>query len=142
MLSEPVTDADLFDLLHRYFGIGDYEWMLDEDPWHKVRMREVAKIKAIRRKRNLRVEDVALLADYCRRHRKRIGKAFDLLEWWPYAVRERTANERFRTDPELERALEIERARPDGTEWVDRLLRARGPGLRVALDRWTKERGA
>lgn len=136
---QPATDAQLYDYIHALFGVGD--WMdADGRPWHKARMVEIAKIKAIRKKRRFSIADLVMLADHCYRRRRPIRQTFDLLQWWPDAVRERTANARSQVDIEIERALEIERARPDGGEWVDRFLLAQGGGRQIVLNRWKQER--
>lgn len=138
-MSEPSTDAELYDLIHRLFGVGDW-YENDATPWFKIRMTEIAKVKSIRKKRRLSISDVAMLADHCHRKRRRIRTTFDLLQYWPEAVRERSANERSQIERDIERALEIERQRPDGQEWVDRLLLAQGGGRQVLLNRWKTER--
>lgn len=137
----PKTDADLFDLIHQLFGIGDWDADIDKQPWHKVRMTEIGKIKAIRRKRRFSVEDFAYLAQFCYRNRRRITKTFDLLEHWPDALRDRTLNARSRIDNEIQAALELEQQREDGQEWVERFLLAQGAGRIAALNRWRHERG-
>lgn len=137
--AEPSTDAALFDLIHARFGVGDWSDD-DERPWHKVRMTEISKINAIRNKRKLSISDLVLLVDYCHRHRRTICATFDLLQYWPDAVRERSANARSQLDLEIEQALELERQKPDGDEWVERFLLARGPGRQPLLDRWKAER--
>lgn len=140
-----MNDAEVFDLCRRLLGVGNWDEDLDREPWHKARMREISKIKAMRTKRRMSPEDIALVVKYCASQRIPISKAYDLLEYWPQAVRWRTANERLQAGAEQrsrrERALEVERRRPDGGEWVGRLLRAHeGQGLEALLTEWTRER--
>lgn len=137
----PKTDPELFDLIHLMFGIGDFDEALDSQRWFQFRTREIAKIKAIRRKRRLSIEDLTMLATYCHDRGMPIRGAFDLLEYWPAAVRHRTANARFQIDEDITQAIQVERERPDGGEWVDRLLRAQGQGREILLTRWRKLRG-
>ena len=139
----PKTDAELFDLIHKLFGVGDWDADLDgpQKPWHKVRMTEIGKIKAIRRKRHYSIEDFAYLAQFCYQQHRRITKTFDLLEHWPDALRARTLNARSRIDHEIQAALELEQQREDGREWVERFLLAQGAGRIAALNRWKQERG-
>lgn len=139
--AKPTNDAELFDLLHQLFGIGDWDADLDSKPWHKARIAEIGKIKQIRRKRRYSIEDFAYLAQFCYTHHRRITKTFDLLEHWPDALRERTRNARSRIDDEIQAALELEQQRPDGQEWVERFMLAQGAGRIAALTRWKHERG-
>ena len=138
----PKNDAELFDLIHTYFGVGDWDADLDGSvrPWHKVRMAEIAKLKAIRKKRRFTLPDFTMLVEFCHRQRLPVRTTFALLEHWPDAVRDRAANARSQLDVEVERALEIERHRPDGAEWVERFLRAQGGGRVALLQRWREER--
>lgn len=137
----PKNDSELFDLIHLMFGIGDFDEALDSQRWFQFRTREIAKIKAIRRKRRISVEDLTMLATYCHDRGESIKATFDLLEHWPAAVRHRTANARFQIDEDVTRAIQVERERADGGEWVDRFLRAQGHGREVLLNRWRKLRG-
>ena len=56
--AQPKNDAQLFDMLHSLFGIGDF----DEDgvPWFRFRMTEIAKLKAIRKRRSITLADYAM----------------------------------------------------------------------------------
>jgi hypothetical protein len=137
----PKTDPELFDLIHLMFGIGDFDEALDSQRWFQFRTREIAKIKAIRRKRRLSIEDLTMLATYCHDRSVPIKATFDLLEHWPAAVRHRAANERLQIDEEVSNAIQVERERADGGEWVDRFLRAQGAGRQILLNRWRKVRG-
>lgn len=141
MKADPTTDAELFDLIHQSFGIGDYDADLPNvTPWHKVRVTEIAKIKAIRKKRNYSIAEMTMLVRYVHRRGYRITRTWDLLQYWYEARRDQVASARPAVEVEIDRALEIERARPDGQEWVDRFLLAQGSGREVALQRWRAER--
>jgi hypothetical protein len=136
----PTNDAQLFDMLHGLFGIGDYA---DESktPWHRVKITETSKIKAIRKRRNYSIEDFAMLARHCARRGAPIGRVWDLLKYWPEASREHRLWLRQEIDRRIEAAVAVERARPDASEeWVDRLLLASGPGRELVLDEWTRKR--
>ena len=133
------NDSELFDLIQKAFGIGDWSDD-DERPWHKFRVAEISKIKAIRKKRGYSIADMVMLTEFCRSRGKTIKNTFDMLEFWPAAVRARTASERFHDSEDLQAAIEIERSRPDGEEWLNRLLLADGPGKAYTLHRWQNER--
>lgn len=140
--AQPTTNAEVFEMLHGLFGIGDYA---DDDPipWHKMRMTEISKIGAISKKRRLAPEDFAMLARYAVHHGKRITKTWDLLQFYGPALRERAAEIRQRPDQSIEAAVEAERAIGDALtgQWVDRLYLARGDGQRAVLQEWAAARG-
>lgn len=139
---EPTSDAEVFDLLHGLFGIGDYAED-DPKPWHKMRMVEISKIKAIAKKRHLSYADFYMLATYCAGRGLPIARTWDLLQHYPAALRERSANARLRPDlvgQQIQAAIDLERMRPDGVEWVGRLSRAEGTGRASLLADWKRER--
>lgn len=62
----PETPAELFDLCHELFGIGDF----DDDakagtPWFKVRGTEIAKLKAIMTARRIEARSMGIAAYFC-----------------------------------------------------------------------------
>lgn len=141
MKPEPITDAQLFDVLAELFGIGDWDPDLDDMAYFRMRTTEIAKIKAIRRKRNYSITEFAALARYVHSRGHRIARTWDLLEYWPEFRRSQAANARLQSEAEFERALEIERARPDGQGWAERLLMSYpGPGRDAVMREWREER--
>lgn len=58
--------GDVFDALQARFGIGWYDDLVANDPpYHRVRMTEIAKIKAMTKKRRLSWQDWAVGIWYC-----------------------------------------------------------------------------
>ena len=130
------NDSDLFDLLHRLFGIG--EW--DEDgpvPWWKFRQGEAAKIKRSRTARGVALEDLATAAYFCKAHNLDVRAVTWLyrhimpaLRW--QALRDAREANRY-LDEEMARALQWEYEHmEDG--WYDRLSRAQDRAL--VLSQW------
>ena len=141
MKPDPESDAQLFDLVHEMFGIGDWDRDLDAKAWHQVRMAETAKIKAIRARYNYSLEELAELARFVHGRGEHITKTWDLLRHYPSYRRQRAVNVRLRLNQDFEEILEIERGRPDGDEWVTRLLLSTGTGREDLLRKWHEERG-
>jgi hypothetical protein len=144
MKPEPTTDAQLFDLVHELFGIGDWDRDLDAKAWHQVRGAEIAKVKAIRKRYNYSIPELAELARFVHDRQYRVAKTWDMLshygEFRRVRARERADNERRRLDQDYELALETERGRLDGDEWVTRLLVSTGIGREEVLRKWHEER--
>ena len=144
MKPDPKTDAQLFDLVHELFGIGDWDRDLDAKAWHQVRGAEIAKIKALRKRYNYSVEELAELAKFAHDRQLRVSKAWDLIGYYNqfrrHRARARADIARQRLDQEFDEILEIERGRLDGDEWVTRLLLSTGIGREELLRKWREER--
>lgn len=140
MKPDPETDAQLFDLVHELFGVGDWDRDLDAQPWHKVRMAEIAKVKAIRKRYNYSITELTELARFVHERQYRVTKTWDLLQHYPAYRRQRAVNARLRLDQEFEEILEVERGRLDGDEWVTRLLLSQGIGREELVRKWREER--
>lgn len=139
------TDGELYDLLQRLFGIGDFDPDLSRDPWWKCRALEVTKIKRSRTARKVELSDLALAAEYCKAH----GIDVRAVTWlykhindarrWDN-VRSQQAKSR-ELDELVAEAIEIERSHPD-SPWLDRLVRARGDYRREVYDQWNLQRSS
>jgi hypothetical protein len=138
---QPKTDADLFDMLHSLFGIGDYD-EAGTDPWFKFRIREIAKLKAIRRKRSISLADFAMTARYCHQHDVAVKESWQLCGFIADAKREARRIAVPELSQEIQAALDLERALPgpDSATWIEHLLLTRGPFRREVLDRWKQAR--
>lgn len=138
MTSAAATDATVFDVLHRLFGAGDYN---GSGEWHRWRMQEISKIKAYRSKRNVDPFELVETAQWCRRHRIWIKAHWELYEHIPAAFRElRELDAQLEVhalEADIQKAIEAEVARPDGT-WLDRLVRAAGPARKEVYEAWTQ----
>jgi hypothetical protein len=138
---QPKTDAALFDMLHSLFGIGDFDEAGDV-PWFRFRMTEIAKLKAIRKRRGITLADFAMTARYCQRHREQVKESWQLCGFIADAKREARRIAVPELSQEVHAALEAERALPgpNSTYWVERLLLTRGPFRRDVLDGWKQSR--
>lgn len=138
---DPRTDAEVFDMIHGAFGIGDYN-PDDPTPWHRFRMVEISKIKAIRLKRRWSFADFATTARYCKRHRHRIEKTWDLLQHYGAARLESIDTARAQRDVRVEAAVNAEREaqQPDWEAWVARLELSAGSGRVALLEEWATTR--
>jgi len=139
---QPKSDAALFDMLHSLFGIGNF----DEDAvqWFQFRMREIAKLKAIRKRRSITLADYAMTARYCQRHQEQVKESWQLCGFIADAKREARRIAVPELSQEIHAALEAERALPgpDSATWIERLLLTRGPFRRDVLDEWKQSRTA
>lgn len=139
-MSDPTTPAELYDYLQRAFGIGDWdEATADGLPWWKFRGQQIAKLKAMLRKRRATVEQVVIAARYAREHRTPVREHYQLFALIPEAMREqrrqaKEAAQRVWHD-DLERAID-EAIEAGETGWADRLMRASGADAVTALNEW------
>ena len=137
----PTSDAEVYDMLRGLFGIGD--WMeADSKPWHKARMVEIAKIKAIRTKRKWSFGDFAMVARWCFVNSVRITKAWDLLQYHGKAKLAQVNSDRLQREGRAQAAaaLELEVGLPDSEEWAGRLSRATGRAREELLSEWESTR--
>lgn len=140
-----MTDGDLYDLLQRLFGLGD--WNEDSDlPWWKARQFEVTKIKRSRTARRVALEDLALAAEYAKAHGEDVRAVTWLYKLITPAIR--WDNERSRAaslgqlDDEIAAAVEYEVEHHPDSPWTTRLSRARGAARKDVYQQWLQERGS
>lgn len=144
----PTTDGQLFDVLHRMFGWGDFDQIARNDrPWYRVRAEEVAKIKRSRTRRRLTVQQLYETACWCHEQgiypRTLKGLNMYLLPA-EEAARER-AREARRAEAEREVEAAIAREYEIGDErsaaWIERLVRTSGSERDNTLSEWREARG-
>lgn len=137
-MSSP-TDATVFDTLHRLFGVG--EFLGTDAEWHKWRLREIAKIKAYRSKRNVDPFELVEAAHYCRRRGTWIKAHWELYEYLPEVNRERLGRAQAKRTADLETAIQAaiatEAETPDSV-WLERLIRASGPAREEVYEAWAQ----
>lgn len=139
----PTTDAALYDMLQRLFGVGTFDDIAsDNERWHEARIREINKLRAQRRARRVSTESLAVAALYCHSHHIPVIYPGQLYAHITPAAR---AHAKARTKPvtnvDYDAAIEYERHQPD-SPWLNRLLRATGQVHRQhTLDEWKKARG-
>ena len=128
-------------MLHGLLGVGDYDDSGDV-LWFKFRMTEIAKIKALRRKRRISIDEFAQAARFCYRRRIPVRHTWEVCGFIDAAKKEARKSQPSAVAQTIEVALANERSRPDTDEqWVARLLRARGPARSEVLKEWVKARG-
>jgi hypothetical protein len=139
--AQPETDAQLFDMLHSLFGIGNFDDSGVEQ-WWQFRIREIAKLKAIRKRRGISLADLAVTARYCHRHHEQVRESWQVCGFITDAKREARRLAVPALSQEVRDALELERALPgpDSAAWVERLLMTRGPFRRDVVDLWKQSR--
>lgn len=131
------TDASVFDALHRLFGAPAFTG--EESEWIKWRMREIAKIKAYRTKRNVDPFELVEAAHYCRRRDIWIKAHWELYQYLPEVTKERLGKAKAERAADLENAIQAaiatEAEIPD-SPWLDRLIRAAGPARQEVYEAW------
>jgi len=131
---DPSSDAELFDMLRAMFGIGD--WMdSDERPYHRFRMVEISKLKALRGKRRIRVEQMVVAARYCFRRRIPIKAPYQLVSYMGEAMYQRSLEQRAELGTRMSQAANDAR-RLGQEQWAQRLLLAQGAARQGVLDEW------
>jgi hypothetical protein len=139
--AQPKSDGALFDMLHSLFGIGNFD-EAGSVPWFRFRITEIAKLKAIRRRRSITLADYAMTARYCQRHHEQVKETWQVCGFIADAKREARRIAVPELSQEIHAALETERALPgpDSAAWVERLLLTRGLFRREVLDEWKQSR--
>lgn len=135
----PETPAELHDLLQTMFGIGTYDDIASPMPWFRARMTEIAKLKAMLRKRRTTIAEVAVAAWYAHDKGLPVPGAWRLFELIPEA--KRAARETDRTDRESGRLNRrnnavIEAMEANEQAWADRLISASDRDIDAVLDQW------
>lgn len=130
-------DGPLFDQLREWFGVGDE--LTEEEPTYRWRNRQVAKLRAMRRKRELHPDDIRAAAEWCRTHGQPIKAIWELFPHIPAALEARKAAQAAQEHSDIEEqisdAIAIEAAAPD-SPWLDRLIRAAGPAREEVFREW------
>ena len=138
-MSTPQTPAELHDLLHEMFGIGNYDDLTSTDPWFRARMTEISKLRAMLKRRRCSVEEVTIAAQYARETGKPIHAAWQVFILVPDALK---AQRNERAQRTLENLLvEIHAAAAEAhelgePEWADRLMRVSHANAVSVLDEW------
>lgn len=138
----PETDAQLYDLLRELFGVGTFDDVAGgNERWHEARMREIAKIRAVRRSRRVPADALGIAALYCHSHSIPVLYPSQLYAHIPAAKKAWEHARASRDDDSYDAAVEYERNQPDDL-WLSRLLRATGQAHRQhTLNEWKKARG-
>lgn len=153
MTERPSTDGQLWDYVHRLFGVGDWDEQASDVPFWKYRSKEVMKVAAKRKKLKVEVGDLANAADYCKAHRIDIRNVAWLYQYLPDSRRWMSERERALSEAALDEliaeAVDLERelissheyVEREGPEfWTDRLIRARGEHRREVYESWKEAR--
>jgi len=138
-MSTPTTPAELHDLLHEMFGIGNYDDLASTDPWFRARMTEISKLRAMLKRRHCTVEEVAVAAHYARDAGKPIHAAWQVFLLVPDALKAQRAARAQRTLDDLHAAIHDAAAEAYALgehEWADRLMRAANSTAASVLDEW------
>lgn len=135
------TDGRLFDELHRVYGIGDPK---PDEPWFKMRARNVAMLKRIREARSVPIEDLVTAFEYAEAEGKDIRHVswlFGLVDEAKRWARKRDREERGADlEAKIAEAIAIEGENPD-SQWLSRLVRAAGDARERVYREWLEERG-
>ncbi len=135
----PPNDAKLFDVLHEWYGVGDFYDDEDSDtPWWRWRVAQISRVKSSRASRDASLPDLYVALLYCKAHNlpvegvtwlyRHIAKAW---RWWDRleAVHH--------TEPSTAYAdaIRMEAVNPDPS-WLARLMRAAPTERDEVLAQW------
>lgn len=133
----------LYEYGRRRLGYGEWDELLSEEPYWKWVGMAAHRLALTMKKRRVTPTDWRLAVDFCARHRIPIGNPVWALKYIPEAKTENQRLARERGLPlEVDDALAYERnlADPMSAEWVQKLLRARGPYRKEVLAEWQRSR--
>lgn len=140
----PATFPEVHDLLQEMFGIGSYDAIArSEPPYFKTRMNEIARIKAVAKKRRATPQQLGMAAWHARQtgvHVRQALRLFPLIPAAQRAWREAEADEaaaalRAELDDAIADAIEA------GLEsWAERLARAAHAEVPALLETWRSVR--
>lgn len=135
----PETPAELHDLLQRLFGIGDYDDLTSQTPYYRTRMHEIVKLKAMLRRRRVRVEDVAVAALWAHAIGKPITASWQIFRLIPQAkiaIREQEREARQMAQNATRNAAVIEAMEAGDEPWATRLMNASDRDIDAVIDQW------
>lgn len=139
------THAQLYDKLQSRYGLGDGPEQHPDEPYFKVRGREVAKLKSTMKRRNMSIDDVELCIDYAERERIPIKAVWQLCELYLDARRaKRNLDREIARHERNLRLVDAAREAWDMGEdaWGDRLYRADADSATAVLADWTERKRA
>lgn len=135
----PETPAQLYDLLHELFGIGNYDDIASRTPWFRARMTEIAKLKAMLRKRRCTVAEVAIAAWYAHDAGLPVYGTYRVFQLIPEAKRAARESDRTaRASGQLDRrnVAANEAIEAGEQSWADRLISASDRDIDAVIDQW------
>lgn len=123
------SDAEAFDLMHRAFGLGG-------EPFYQERMRNIAIIRAMRKKRNVSLAELEAAINFAKERRRWVVGVNDVFRMVTEAkAAERKKRAASSIDDEIQAAIEHERALPE-SEWLEILVRSVGAERQEVYRRW------
>ena len=131
----PQTPAALFDQLHKWFGVGDYDDLIHDQPWHRARIIEIGKLKRMLKSRRASLAEVYIAAAYARRTNKPVHSTWQVFALIPEAMRDRS--EAMRKAKSAAAWVDLTEAVYEALdagehEWADRLMRAEDHAKAIA----------
>lgn len=140
-MAEELTHAGLYDLLHIYFGIGDYDDLVSErlgsEPWYRCRMTEIGKLKRLMKSRHVDIADMVQAAEYAHSRHLCITASWQVCELVGEARRAAREAERLPLSQRLQDAASQALAVGEDA-WAARLA---GASSVDALNAWEASRG-
>ncbi len=137
---------ETYEYGRRRLGYGDWDEHTATEPYHKWVGMAAHRLFLTMNKRRVTSEEFCLAVDYCVRHRIAAPNPVWILKHIPAARKEAIELAVLHQPEELElaidQAIESERTSPDADtpDWVQRLVRARGPYRKEVLEEWKAQR--
>lgn len=139
----PENHAQLYDLLQKLFGIGNYDDVVAKQAWHNARMGEISRLKALCKRRRATEKQVAVAAWYAHENGHTIRHSYRLFPLIPEAMR--SYNQAVAAELRTELTEQIAAAYADAVEagqheWAERLIATPPENARCVLAEWKATR--
>jgi hypothetical protein len=136
---QPKTEAALYDLLQQRFGIGSWDEATAKVPFYRARMTEISKLKAMMKRRRVRIEEIVLAADYASARQIPIRETWQIFELVPDALKDQRMNGRADIEERLQKAAE-EAMALGRQDWAVRLYNTDRRSGEAVLAEWEQQR--
>lgn len=134
-----MSEGELFDYLQERHGIGAWDEATSAIPWWKFRGREIAKLKAMLKKRKALTIQVAVAADYATEHKRPIYAYYQLFALIPEAMTAQRRQGETARKVELARGINesiAEAIAAGEDQWAARLMRTQVSEAPAVIKEW------
>lgn len=137
-----LSNGQLYDLAAERLGVGNYDPGTAELPYWKYRMNQIGMLARAMNGRKTHPDDLEYTINWCADRHLLVSHVRGLVQHVDDALRWRNS-QAAKDDLEgaIAEAIARERSLEDGSPWLTKLIRAKGPGRQVVLEEWRAARG-